>query len=90
MHPELIKAQIRMKGATPASIADALGTSRTSVVRVINGLSGSAPIRAAIVKVTGIAADTLWPPKAPSGLRRVKTAATPPPRGRVRKAGPQA
>jgi len=72
MHPELIKAHIRMNNATPASIADALGVARPSVVRVISGLSNSARIRAAIVNVTDIPADTLWPPKAPSGLRRIK------------------
>jgi len=73
MHHELIKAQIRMKGTTPAAIADALGVSRTSVVHVINGRCSSARIRAAIVKVTGLPEATLWPPKAPSGLRRVNT-----------------
>ena len=72
MHPELIKAEIRMKGTTPAAIADTLGVSRPAVVSVINGRSKSPRIRAAIVKVTGLTAGTLWPPKAPSGLRRIK------------------
>jgi len=73
MHPELIKARIRMEGTTPAAIADALGISRPAVVSVINGRSKSPRIRAAIVKVTGLPEATLWPPKAPSGLRRVNT-----------------
>ena len=73
MHPELIKAQIRIKGTTPAAIADALGVSRTAVIHVINGRSRSARIRAAIVKAAGLPAATLWPAPQPSGLRRVNT-----------------
>jgi lambda repressor-like predicted transcriptional regulator len=72
MHPELIRANLRMKGSTPASVADELGTSRTSVARVIDGKSGSARIRAAIVKATGIPESQLWPAKPPTGLRRLK------------------
>lgn len=54
MHPELIKAQIRMKGTTPSAIADALGVSRAAVAQIINGQGKSARIRAAIVEATGI------------------------------------
>ncbi|MCL1960328.1 MAG: helix-turn-helix domain-containing protein [Desulfovibrionaceae bacterium] len=73
MHPELIKAQIRMKGTTPTAIAEALGVSRTAVRLVINGVIRSTRIRAAIVDATGMTERTLWPSQPPSGLRRKRS-----------------
>lgn len=71
MHPELIKAHIRMKGTTPSAIADELGVTRTAVAHVINNDSRSARIRAALVRVTGKSEAELWPAKAVRpGLRR--------------------
>lgn len=75
MHPEQIKAAIRMRGTTPAAIADDLQVSRSMVTLVIGGRAQSARIKAHIAKVTGLAVSVMWPPKvdAPK-LRRVKAA----------------
>jgi lambda repressor-like predicted transcriptional regulator len=76
MHPELIKAHIRMNRTTPKAIADGLGVSHQSGGYVINGKLTPPRIRAAIAQVTGLPQDRLWPPKAPSGLRRVRPSRT--------------
>lgn len=70
MHPEQIKALIRMKGTTPAAIADELELARSTVSQVINGRSTSARIAQHISKVVGIPVSQLWPQKKPSGLHR--------------------
>lgn len=72
MHPELIKAHIRMCGTTPAAIADELGVTRTSVAHVIVRKNKSKRIRAHLVKLLGQPEAVLWPEPltdAP-GLRR--------------------
>ncbi|GKT22566.1 helix-turn-helix transcriptional regulator [Acidovorax sp. SUPP3334] len=75
MHPEEIKAAIRMMGTTPAALADELHVSRSMVSHVINGKAKSARIASRIVEVTGHPADKLWPPKvAAPKLRRARTA----------------
>lgn len=63
MHPEEIKASIRMKGTTPAAIADKLNVSRSMVSHVIAGTARSARVAARIAEITGIATLTLWPRK---------------------------
>ena len=72
MHPELIKAYIRIKDTTPAAIADDLDVSRSAVAHVINGKSKSARIRAHIARITGKPERELWPADAKPypGLRR--------------------
>lgn len=71
MHPEEIKASIRMKGTTPAAIADELNVSRSMASHVIAGTAKSARIAAQIAEITGLAALTLWPPElAKPSLRR--------------------
>lgn len=74
MHPEQIKAAIRMRDTTPAAIADELGVSKSMVSHVIRGGARSARIANHISSLIGIPVDRLWPPKprAGSGLRRVK------------------
>lgn len=61
MHPELIKAEIRMKGRTPAAIATELGISSATVSHVIYGRGVSARVRKHIAQITGISVDVLWP-----------------------------
>ena len=61
MHPEEIKAAIRMKGTTPAAIADELDVSRSMVSLVIGGTARSARIAARIAQITGLTVTTLWP-----------------------------
>lgn len=75
MHPEEIKAAMRMKGISPAMLADELELSPSTVSQVISGRSVSARVQAAIAHITGIPASRLWAPSEPSGLRRVKAAA---------------
>jgi lambda repressor-like predicted transcriptional regulator len=75
MHPEQIKAAIRMTGTTPAAIADEMNLSRTSVSSVINGYGQSRRIQAHIAKLLDQSVDALWPAKPVTvlGLRRPKT-----------------
>lgn len=77
MHPELIKAEVRMRGTTPAAIADELGVSRSLVTHVINGTGKSARIAEHLAKLLGKPVSTLWPEakQRRSGLRRTKATA---------------
>ena len=61
MHPEQIKAAMRMKGVTPTALADELGVANSTVSQVISGRSVSARIQARIAAVTGYSQDVLWP-----------------------------
>lgn len=74
MHPEQIKAAIRMKGQTASYIADKLGITRTTVSLVINGRGVSDRVQNEISKVVGIPVKTLWPTERPQ-LRRYKAKA---------------
>lgn len=80
MHPELIKAHLRMRDTTPAAVADELGVTRTAVASTITGKIKSQRIRAHLAKLIGKPESELWPEGAkPSpGLRR----RTPPKVGR--------
>lgn len=62
MHPEQIKAELRMKGISPTALADELRVANSSVSQVISGRAVSARIRQRISDITGIAIDVLWPP----------------------------
>ena len=75
MHPEQIKAAMRMKGVTPTALADEMGVANSTVSQVISGRSESARIKARIAQITGISVGTLWPPSGKPVLRRVKSAA---------------
>lgn len=63
MHAEEIKATIRMKGITPAVIAQELGVTQQTVSGVIHGKGKSRRIQKRISEVTGISIETLWPPQ---------------------------
>ena len=71
MHPEEIKAAIRMKGTTPTAIAEELGVSRSMVSHVINGNAKSARIQERIAQILGKTIVVIWPPTKPV-LRRTK------------------
>lgn len=76
MHPEEIKAAMRMKGVTPTALADEMRVANATVSQVISGRSESARIKARIAEITGIAVAVLWPPKAQRMvLRRTRAAA---------------
>jgi|GEM_PF-1453840 len=70
MHPEHIKAAMRIAGITPAMLADELEVSRSTVSQVMNGRSTSARIQARIAEITGLSVNTLWPAKPRLVLRR--------------------
>lgn len=72
MHPEQIKAAIRMAGTTPSALADELDVSRSTVSQVISGRGESARIKARIAEVTRLSIAILWPPKQRLVLRRRK------------------
>lgn len=69
MHPEQIKAAIRMKGMTAAMIADDLEVSQSSVSHVINKRSHSERIEEFIAILIEKPREELFPRK-PSLLRR--------------------
>jgi lambda repressor-like predicted transcriptional regulator len=62
MHPEEIKAAIRMNGTTPSVIAAELEVSRTTVSTVIHGRCESARVKERIAKVINKPVDAIWPP----------------------------
>ncbi|WP_141833361.1 helix-turn-helix domain-containing protein [Delftia sp. HK171] len=71
MHPEQIKAAMRMKGVTPTALADELGVANSTVSQVISGRSVSARIRSRIADITGFSVDAMWPSaNNPPSLRR--------------------
>ncbi|CAB3886352.1 MULTISPECIES: helix-turn-helix domain-containing protein [Achromobacter] len=61
MHPELIKASIRMKGTTPTALAAKLKVAPTTVFEVISGRTRSARIERAIADLIGQPVSVLWP-----------------------------
>ncbi len=63
MHPEQIKAALRMKGITPTALADEMGVSNGTMSQVISGRSVSARIRARIASITGYSVEAMWPPE---------------------------
>lgn len=63
MHPELIKAELRMKEQDGRSVARHVGVSGACVSHVIHGRGVSTPVAKRIAEVTGISIDTLWPGK---------------------------
>ena len=78
MHPELIKAALRIGGVTPAALADELGVSRMSVSNVIHGRGVSKRIALRISQVIGHPLAVIWPGKYGAGgdtrLRRTGAA----------------
>lgn len=63
MHPEEIKAALRMKGVTLASLADELRVSKSMVTHLINGDAQSSRIAGHIAGLLGKPVEVLWPPK---------------------------
>lgn len=68
MHPEEIKAALRMRGVTLAALADEAGVSRSMVSHVVNGYAKSAHLMERISQVIGKPVDAIW--KAKPVLRR--------------------
>ena len=60
MHPEQIKAELRMQGVTLVMLAEQLGVSRSMVSHVINGHAKSAAIQQRIANLLGRTVESLW------------------------------
>jgi lambda repressor-like predicted transcriptional regulator len=73
MHPEQIKAEIRMRGTTPAQIADELAVSKSAVSMIIAGKGKSDRIATHISKLIGVPVASLWPEKKISLQRNFRT-----------------
>lgn len=69
MHPEMIKAEMRILGVTPAALADKMEISSTAVNMVIAGKQRSHRVMTEISRLLGKPIDSIWPPKN-TGLRR--------------------
>jgi lambda repressor-like predicted transcriptional regulator len=76
MHPEQIKAHMRMNGTSPSRLADLMAKSRMAVSNVIHGRMTSRAIAKRIAKVVGRPVAELWPGRydeaAPKKKRRGK------------------
>lgn len=83
MHPEEIKAAMRMKGTTPAMLSDELGVSKATMSLVIHGRSESARIKASISKLLGKSTSTIWPNGGKPSLQRPKGSVKPRNRARA-------
>lgn len=70
MHPEQIKAALRMRGVTPAVIADELGVAHSSISQVISGRAQSARIKEHIARAIDLPVSKIWPPVSRPQLRR--------------------
>lgn len=75
MHPELIKAHLRIGGMSPAALADELGVSKVTVSQVIAGKAVSRRIAERISQLTSKPLAELWPERygakhRPNPLRR--------------------
>lgn len=72
MHPEEIKAALRMKGYTLAALADTLGVSRGMVTNVVIGRAQSTRIVNHIANILGKPVSEIWTPKPQNRLRRTR------------------
>lgn len=63
MHPEQIKAEIRMTGTTPSALADRMSRSRMLVSNVIHGRATSRAVADLIAKTIGKSVQQIWPGK---------------------------
>lgn len=73
MHPEEIKAALRIKGVTLAALAEELSLSRSMVTQVIHGYARSKRVEDRIAEILCKSVETIWKHK-PS-LRRAKVVA---------------
>jgi lambda repressor-like predicted transcriptional regulator len=70
MHPEEIKAALRIKGFTQAILADELEVAASSVSQAITGHIRSERIQKRISEIIGKPVKTIWPDQV--RLRRTK------------------
>jgi lambda repressor-like predicted transcriptional regulator len=72
MHPEEIKAAMRIAGTSPAMLASELGISSTTVSTVIHGRAESARVKTSIAKIISKPVSTIWPSSNRPNLQRPK------------------
>lgn len=65
MHPELIKARLRINGSSLVAVARETGVSAMNVSHVIRGRHRSLRIARRICEVTGLAPEHAWPGRYP-------------------------
>ncbi|OJX33628.1 MAG: hypothetical protein BGO75_05210 [Burkholderiales bacterium 68-20] len=61
MHPEEIKAAMRMAGTTPAMLCDELQVAASSVSQTISGHIKSKRIQSRIAQIIGKPVEVIWP-----------------------------
>lgn len=61
MHPEEIKAAMRMAGTTPAMLCDELDVAASSVSQTISGHIKSKRIQSRIAQILGKPIEAIWP-----------------------------
>ena len=61
MHPEQIKAAMRMAGTTPAMLCDELDVAASSMSQTISGHIKSKRIQARISEIVGKPITEIWP-----------------------------
>lgn len=69
MHPEEIKAAMRMNGVTAARLAEELQLAPTTISMVVNGRGTSKRVQTRISEIIGKPCEEVFPPKE-SLLRR--------------------
>jgi lambda repressor-like predicted transcriptional regulator len=70
MHPEEIKAALRIQGVTLTALADEVGVSRSMVTHVIHSHARSAHVMERIANILGKPVASIWSSK--PTLRRAK------------------
>ena len=65
MHPELVKAYLRMCGSSSAAVARDLGLCRSTVHYVLSGRQRSLRVARRICELTGLDPETAWPGRYP-------------------------
>lgn len=60
MHPEEIKAALRIKGITLTALASQLGLSRSMVTQVIHGYARSKKVEELIALILGSSVTEIW------------------------------
>ena len=61
MHPEQIKAAMRMAGVSPSALCDELAVARSTMSQVISGHSKSQRIQGRIAEIIGKLIAQIWP-----------------------------
>lgn len=65
MHPELIKAHLRIAGSSPAKVARAMKVTPGAITLVMRGHTKSTRIARRICEITGLDPAKVWPGKYP-------------------------